>query len=95
MTKTVTKPATTQFSENDFIISASTKTVIPTKYKKTNKPKTSQQPSTSKPNTKSQTSSSNSETSSSQANKPTDRAPEFAYRLAVVRGLNSHGGLYF
>ena len=21
--------------------------------------------------------------------------PEFAYRLAVVRGLNSHGGLYF
>ena len=20
--------------------------------------------------------------------------PEFAYRLAVVRGLNSHGGLY-
>ena len=73
MTKTVTKPATTQFSENDFIISASTKTVIPTKYKKTNKPKTSQQPSTSKPNTKSQTSSSNSETSSSQANKPTDR----------------------
>ena len=73
MTKTVTKPATTQFSENDFIVSASTKTVIPTKYKKTNKPKTSQQPSTSKPNTKSQTSSSNSETSSSQANKPTER----------------------
>ena len=22
-------------------------------------------------------------------------APEFAYRLAVVRGLNLHGGLYF
>ena len=22
-------------------------------------------------------------------------SPEFAYRLAVVRGLNSHGGLYF
>ena len=22
-------------------------------------------------------------------------SPEFAYRLAVVRGVNSHGGLYF
>ena len=51
MTKTVTKPAITQFSENDFIVSASTKTITPTKYKKSNKPKTSQQPSTSKPNT--------------------------------------------
>ena len=66
MTKTVTKPAITQFSENDFIVSASTKTITPTKYKKSNKPKTSQQPSTSKPNTYSQT-------SSSQPNKPTDR----------------------
>ena len=29
--------------------------------------------------------------------KPTSHyeAPEFAYRLAVVRRLNSHGGLYF
>ena len=26
---------------------------------------------------------------------PTFIAPEFAYRLAVVQGLNSHGGLYF
>ena len=25
----------------------------------------------------------------------TDCSPEFAYRLDVVRGLNSHGGLYF
>ena len=66
MTKTITKPAVTQFSENDFIVSASTKTITPTKYKKSNKPKTSQQPSTSKPNT-------NSQTSSSQPNKPTDR----------------------
>ena len=66
MTKTVTKAAITQFSENDFIVSASTKTITSTKYKKSNKPKTSQQPSTSKPNT-------NSQTSSSQPNKPTDR----------------------
>ena len=66
MTKTITEPAVTQFSENDFIVSASTKTVTPTKYKKSNKPKTSQKPSTSKPST-------NSQTNSSQPNKPTDR----------------------
>ena len=27
--------------------------------------------------------------------KSNTESPEFAYRLAVVRGLNSHGGLYF
>ena len=57
-TKPITKLASTQFSENDFIVCANTNTFTPSKYKKSNKPQTTSHASTSNPNTKSQTSSS-------------------------------------